>query len=244
MKDKNLNISNVYNQCIKKIHEYTELKDSVGINDISEFVGDVSKVYNLLRVSSNFICEIRFKAFLKGLGETGEPTEVQICKLTNYINDSKKAEYISNMFSKILLSKSNLSCIILGYLTKEVVENKNDVDHISLILVDALTNFFDYDIYNFKFTYEYINNLKSRRKNGFSCGKKFFDEASQKGIEKNSLMFTIEKAVYCQLMFKDIDIEGDVQNEDPDFNSVDYDEYYRMSPVGEKLYSCIGVLNI
>lgn len=235
----NIVLIDVYEKCISKIHGLLEIKDVIGVDDIAELAGDASKVFYFLRKSSNLICQKRFEAFLKGLGEESNPTEEQISKLINYIDDSNKAEYIANMFSKILLSKSNRSCIILGYLTREVTENKDNINHLQLVLIDAITNFFDDDIKNFKFISEYIKGSKTKY---ISYNDKLFKEASNQGIEKNSLVLTIEKSISHQLIFKEGEVNGDVNNKDPDLNSVDYDEYYTLSSVGKMLYNYIELL--
>lgn len=224
-----------------KIHDLLEIKEVIGIDDIMELSDDFSKIFKLFRGSYNLISQKKFEIFLKNIGSNEEPTEEQINKLMNYVDNKEKAEFISNIFSKILLSKSTKSCAIMGYIMNDILKNNENPKHEFLILIEALTNFFDFDINNFKIINKYLNTYGIKY---VSNDGRFIQFIQNNRVDKDSMTLSLEKTVVHQLVCKEIDIDADVQNEDYDFNSVDSSEVYRLTVVGKLLNEYILKLNL
>jgi hypothetical protein len=224
-----------------KLKGYLDVRDKVLENEYVQVLGDVSKVVGLLRTASSFIAQKRFEAFLKGFKPYEVPTDEQLAKLRDYIDNEEKAQFISDTLSKILLSKSTTSCTILGMIMYEVIENKQDISHDYLVCIDALMNLFDKDIDNIKFVYDYIGTTKNGR--FYVYGKPFKEACKNGGIDPNSMRLTLEKAVYHQVIRRtyEIDLDLDIDVETPSFSDgqAENDEYYQKSTPGILLYRFI-----
>ncbi|NME96564.1 hypothetical protein HF847_11330 [Clostridium cochlearium] len=234
----------IVQQISKKISNYLDIKDSVLKNDYIEFLCDFSKVIGFFQKSTKVLLQKKFEAFLTGFRNNENPTEEQLEKLSNYINNEEKAEFIADTLSKILLSKSRKSCLIMGYIMQKIVDNKRTLSHYDLIYIDSLTNFFDNDILNFKFFCKYLL-TETRSQRLFIYNNKLFkEECLKSNIDNYSMMLTIEKCVSCQLLIKKNEINLDIDEDDVILSSVENDNYYIISNPGKILYKYINELNL
>ncbi|MEY9867828.1 hypothetical protein ABIE66_003207 [Peribacillus sp. B2I2] len=224
-----------------KLKGYLDARDNILDNEYVQVLGDVSKVVGLLRNASTLIAQKRFEAFLKGFKPNDIPTETQLAKLRDYIDNEEKAQFISDTLSKILLSKSTKSCTILGMIMYEVIENKQNISLDYLVCIDALMNLFDKDIDNIKFLYEFFDTTKTGK--FFASSKAYKEACKNRDIDTNSMELTLEKAVYHQVVRRtyEIDLDLDIDVENPSFSDgqAENDEYYSKSSPGKLLYSFI-----
>lgn len=224
-----------------RLKGYLDIRDKILDNEYVQVLGDVSKIFGLLSNASSLISQKRFEAFLKGFKPEEVPTDNQLAKLRDYIDNEEKAQFISDTLSKILLSKSTKSCTILGMIMYDVIENKQNISHDYLVCIDALMNLFDKDIENIEFIYDYIATTKTGR--FYSEGRKFKNACKERGFDKNSLELTLEKAVFHQILRRsyEIDLNLDIDVETPSFSDgqAENDEYYSKTSPGNLLYNFI-----
>ncbi|WP_163539010.1 hypothetical protein [Gracilibacillus sp. YIM 98692] len=223
----------------EKLEGYLEIKKEILDNEYMQLLGDTSKVVGFLRNANTLITQKRFEAFLKGFNKDEIPTEKQLAKLLDYIDDEEKAQFISDTFSKILLSKSTKSCMILGLIMYKVIEEKEEISHNYLVCVDGLMNLFDNDIDNIKFVYDYFNESE---KTMFRLeSREFIDLCQSQNVDRNSLELSVEKALNYQLLRKTYEIDLNIDSDDPGsgFSEAENDEYIRESDPGKLLYNYI-----
>ncbi|UJB22702.1 hypothetical protein FGY92_03395 [Staphylococcus hominis] len=176
---------------------------------------------------------------MQGFNPEEIPSEEKLKKLKEYVNNEEKAMFISDTLSKILLSKSTYANMLLGYLLNYIIENNEDLDMDYLIIVDALHNFYDKDIINFKKIYSINSRI-------------FTTTRLRKEIGNNNDYFsaiqTIEKLNFLRLIIKEVEIETSLNydNDDLEFSGIDVDqnEFYRKNNAGELLYSTIKKVKI
>ncbi len=173
-------------------------------NDYFEVLGDSVSVLKLLKNSNKLIAKIakkRFDSFLKGFNKENSPSEYQLSKLYNYTDNEAKAEFIADIFSKVMLSNSKLACVIMGIISKNLIESEKDISHDHLVCVEALTKFFDYDIKNYKKICEYLENYMKNRKakrKGFEVSYALTKYCIANGdTNTKSVNLTLEKAIAC-----------------------------------------------
>jgi hypothetical protein len=228
-----------------KLKKYIDIKEDILDNEYVQVLGDVSKVVGLLRNASSLIAQKRFEAFLKGFKPDDVPTEEQLAKLRDYIDNEQKAQFISDTLSKILLSKSTKSCTILGMIMYEVIENKQNISHDYLVCIDALMNLFDKDIDNIKFIYQHLDTTKYGR--FYRFGKPFTEACNSAGIDKNSMELTLDKAINYQVIKRtyEIDLNLDIDDDTPSSSdgSAENDEYIHKSNPGKLLYRFIKAVS-
>ncbi|MCA1200853.1 hypothetical protein [Priestia flexa] len=229
----------------EKLKGYLDVRDNILDSEYVQVLGDVSKVVGLLRNASSLIAQKRFEAFLKGFKPDGIPTEEQLARLRDYINNEEKAQFISDTLSKILLSKSTKSCTILGIIMYEVIENKQNISHDYLVCIDALMNLFDKDIENIKFIYEFLDTTEFGR--FYSLGRQFRNAYKSVNIDKSSMELTLEKAVNYQLLKRtyEIEVDLDIDDDSPSSSSgrAENEELYHKSNPGKLLFDFIKVVS-
>jgi len=232
---------NMLDTISEKLKGYLDVRDNILDNEYVQVLGDASKVVGLLRNASALISQKRFEAFLKGFKPDGVPTEEQLAKLRDYIDNEEKAQFISDTLSKILLSKSTKSCTILGMIMYEVIENKQDISHDYLVCIDALMSLFDHDIVNIKFVYEYFDTTQYGR--FYPLDRKFREACQLANMDKNSLELTFEKAINYQLLKRtyEIDVNLDIDDDSPSSSSgsAENEELYHRSSPGKLLFNFI-----
>lgn len=147
-------------KALEHIETYMQIKNDILENDYVQLLGDSSKMLGFLRSSSELILRKKFESFLKGFSLDEQPNEAQLQRLIKYIDDENKAEFIADTFSKILLSKSSRACLIMGSILNSIVENSEDLTHAHLVSINALMNFYDMDIENYKLLLFLLKNKK------------------------------------------------------------------------------------
>ncbi|GBG10269.1 hypothetical protein PAT3040_04991 [Paenibacillus agaridevorans] len=233
----------IWNKTSEHISHYLDLKEGIMESEFVQVVGDSVKFVGFVRNTTALIMQKRFESFLKGFNPTQQPTEKQMQKLIDYIDDESKAEFIADTFSKIMLAQSSEACLLMGTILNTMVENKETLAHDDLICVQALSNFFNYDIKNYRFIYEFITRVGKDGKARTSSileGKIFNEAVLNEGLDKKSLLLTVEKAVTYQLLMKYNVVEVDIPDETPSIgSSADVDEYYKANNPGVLLHSHI-----
>ncbi|MEF2293127.1 hypothetical protein [Virgibacillus dokdonensis] len=219
---------------LEKISELLNAGKEFLDNEYVKQFGQLSKMFNIIRGSAQIIANKKFERFLKGFNN-GKPTDVQIKKLANYIDDEKKAEYISDTFSKVLLSNSSKACLLMGSLLHDIVENKTNLSYQDLNCLSALVSFFDYDIDNYKWIFD---NFSYRSNISESTIRM---RARKQKMEYMSIMLTVEKSVTHHLLIKRFEADSDASSngEDIDVES-EIDEYYVITDIGKKIMSYIS----
>lgn len=220
-----------------KLSLYLDVKESFADNDFIELFGDSIKIFGFLRKASKLVSQKRFDAFLKGFQDKELPSEEQIERLVKYIDNEQKAEFIADTMQKILLSKSSKSCLIMGMIVKDLLNNKAELTLEDLVSIDALTNFFDYDITNF---YRICNNKKGR--SYFYIDSQFRNDCITNGLSCPSVLLTLEKAVAFQLISKEIEVELNIYSDDVDLSDIENDTKYSLTSPGKKMFGYISLI--
>src|SRR5690606_4779388 len=125
-------------------------------NEHVQLAGDINQFVKIIQRASSLISKKRFESFLRGLSN-GQPTEEQLKRLAEYINDEKKAEYIFDSISKILISRSNKACMLLGIILGHVLNENLEIDFNVLICMQSLPELLDYDVDNLVFLLKYLD---------------------------------------------------------------------------------------
>lgn len=233
--------SDTFKEITHKIESYLNLKELITENEYLEIAGDSFKFVGLLRNISSLASRKKFECFLKSFKDVETPTQVQLKKLVDYIDDEYKAEFISSTFNKVLTSNSSKCCLIMGSIFQKIIDKKDRLSHNELVCIDALTSFFDVDITNFKFLYSYILNSKNKT---LIISKKFESYCHELNMDIDSITLTIEKLVSHQLLFKDSDSELDIDEDNISFADVDTYDFYKVTPPGLMLNKFIQNLNL
>lgn len=230
-----------------KLIEYLDFKDSIFENEFVESFGDVFKVVKLLKTGHDLISRRKFNAFLKGFCYDDTPTDEQLSKLHKYINNETKAEFIADMFSKVLTSNSKLACMIMGIMINDLASNDKDINHSQLICANALTNFFDDDIKNYSKIIKYLDeNMKKRPRatnKGFYEGHSFNKFCKESTRDENTINMTLYKAISHQLFLSEYDIDTNFDSDDISSSSVESSIYFSLTNAGELLYTYINKIS-
>ncbi|MBS4191730.1 hypothetical protein KHA94_16190 [Bacillus sp. FJAT-49705] len=228
-----ITMSNLLDKVNKHIEKYIGIKTDIIDNQYVQLLGDSSKVVSFIRNSSTLIIHKKFESFLNGFKEVTIPSEEQLNRLIDYINDEAKAEFVSDTFSKILLSKSSKACIIMGTLLKDMINKQDELSHDHLICFDALINFFDVDLKNYLVIFENVG----KNKMSYLPTKRFSDQLKAEGIDNTSAWLTIEKCVSLQIINRYNELDLDINGDDPSFSDGDIDEYFKITGPGKLLYT-------
>ncbi|MEC1488894.1 hypothetical protein [Bacillus subtilis] len=224
------NSKNTLDKALEHIETYMQIKNDILENDYVQLLGDSSKMLGFLRSSSELILRKKFESFLKGFSLDEQPNEAQLQRLIKYIDDETKAEFIADTFSKILLSKSSRACLIMGSILNSIVENSEDLTHAHLVSINALMNFYDMDIENYKlllFLFEKQKNMSLHH---------ITNAIKDKNLDRTSVIITLEKSVSHQLLFREMKVELDV-DPDADFADAETKEHFSLTTSGELLGS-------
>lgn len=243
---------NIFDKISDKLTIYLEVKDAVLENDYIEVLGDSVNVLKFLKNANALIAKKRFQSFLKGFYGIDQPSEYQLVKLYDYIDNEIKAEFIADIFSKVFLSNSKLACVIMGSIAQTLIEKKRDITHDDLVCAEALTKFFDYDIKNYKLICVYIDLYMSkhpgRKRKGFELNYSVVKYCLDNGaINSESVNLTLEKAISYQLFCKETEVDLDMDEDSISSSSVSTTEYCLITSPGQRLYKYlldIGFSNI
>lgn len=230
---------NILDNISDKLVEYLDVKDTILENDYIEVLGDSVNVLKLLKNANELIVKKRFQFFLKGFNGIDKPSEYQLQKLYDYVDNEIKAEFIADIFSKVFLSNSKLACVIMGIIAQTLMDSKQEVSHDELVCAEALTNFFDYDIKNYKLICKYlefyIEKYPHKKRDGFELNYALNKFCLDNGAtNSDSINLTLEKAIAYQLFYKEIEVDFD-----KDDDSVNMSELYNITSSGQKLYQYI-----
>ncbi|MDU5081204.1 hypothetical protein [uncultured Tissierella sp.] len=232
-----------------KLIEYLDFKDSIFENEFVESFGDSFKVVKLLKSGHDLIAQRKLKAFLNGFCYDNTPTEEQLLKLYKYINNEKKAEFIADMFSKVLMSNSKLACMIMGMMINDLTENNKDINHSQLICANALVSFFDDDVKNYykiiDFMYENMKEKLIEEYKGFYQGHRFYSYCKNNKMDTNSMNMTLYKSISYQLFLTNYEVDVDVDVDEDFYASTDVNPstYISLTTAGELFFEYINKIS-
>jgi hypothetical protein len=214
--------------------EYAELKELFFDDYSIELAEDSIKVLKLLNSGRKYLEMIKFKHFIKGLNLDTDEENIQ--KLIDYIDNSEKAEFVINVFDKILMSNSKLACCTIGLLLNDLCITKKNISQHDLVILQALAMMNDFDITNFthlmstitwdkKAKYKIINSQNKK-----TCYNKY-------GDSYECLDLTIKLLEKYGLVDADGEIDLSVDTDNVDLSSADYDKYFQFNLLSKRLYS-------
>lgn len=230
-----LSATTVLENTIDKIEKFLSIKESVLDNDYIQLFGESSKVISFLTKSSNLIIQRKFESFLTGFNLKNKPNEQQLLKLERYIDSEIKAEFIADTFSKILLSKSSKSCLVMGTILNSLVENNEDIKQEQLISINALINFFDIDLTNYIFICRHLDIGIPK----YLPTEKFKEELLQNNLDNTGVWLTIDKCISLQIINRHDLLDLDINEETPSFSSGEVNRYFEINKAGQYLYQYI-----
>ncbi|MED4461847.1 hypothetical protein [Metabacillus fastidiosus] len=230
-----LSALNVLENTVDKIEKFLELKESVLENDYVKLFGEGSKVVSLLTKSSSLIMQKKFESFLAGFNFENKPTEQQLLKLERYIDNETKAEFIADTFSKILLSKSSKTCLVMGTILNSLVENNEEIKQEHLIAINALINFFDIDLINYIFICGYLGTEIPK----YLLTKEFKEKAIQNHLDDTDVWLTIEKCVSLQIISRYDLLDLNIDEKTPSFSMGEVNHHFQINKAGQYLYKYI-----
>ncbi|MHA7767545.1 hypothetical protein ACX8WC_15310 [Bacillus atrophaeus] len=122
------------------------------------------------------------------------------------------------------MAQSSKACMVMGSILNDIVANKNNLSHEHLTCINALLNFYDMDIGNFKLLHF---SLAKRMKTDWFMLRNDLRNAN---YEHTSLFITLDKSISNQIIIRDIETNRrnrklEVKNED----------YYRLTRSGKLL---------
>ncbi|MFV4881643.1 MULTISPECIES: hypothetical protein [Bacillus amyloliquefaciens group] len=216
-------VKDLLDKALKHMGQYMKVRDDFLENDFIQLMGDTSKIVGFLRGSSELMIRKKFESFLKGFSLDEEPTEAQLEKLIEFIDNETKAEFIADAFSKILLARSSKACMIMGSILNDIVKNKDNLSHEHLTCINALMNFYDMDIENYKFLCSYLDS-QGLKKNWFTLNY----ELKQTELDIQSVLITLEKSISNQIIQRGMQL---------DIDTIDTrkEEYYVITSSGKLL---------
>ncbi|QBG56345.1 DNA-directed RNA polymerase [Bacillus amyloliquefaciens] len=234
---------------------YKDLKKKIVENDYVEIFSELSPMLKFAKSIFDFAQEIKFNMFLKGFNEEDVPLDQQIQKLRKYIDNPTRAEFIANTINKILAANSSEACLIIGTILNSVVNENKDIEHEKLVVINALTSFFNHDIQNYREILDYINlNAEKVNKNGniikkkpkVICHNDVWGHCNNQKIQAESMYLTLDKCVSFQIVNREYETRTD-SSIDIDLESVEVDteldEFYVISSAGFTLYKIIKRLS-
>ena len=159
------------------------------IGEFNEFINNVAKFSNDCKLSYAWKCLAQDKN-----------VEQSINELYNYVSDAERAFFISNEFRKIILSSSLISSTLIGLIVGEVVSANRSCTHSEAVILNALANLTDYDLYNFIVIMESgIEELD---------GNKIIQISKVQGCNRMSLEYTLYTCMHNGLIRTESDLQG------------------------------------
>jgi len=224
---------NLAQEVIKRIEVLLGNANDLSLKDIKGFGEDVSTVFRIAQGAVQLISQKKFEKFLEGISQENVPTSVQIEKLMSYIDNETKAEFISNTFTKVLMSNSTLACAIIGSVIKKLINEQQQLSHEYLICIRALGDLFDKDIENILLFEAILARNPKFKSFYYFTVKKYSDENNHDYL---SAVLTLEKCVSLQVLNRNfeshIDASIDGENDSFDLHSSSIDEYFAFTKSG------------
>lgn len=197
-------LKEIKNKIAANLSTYSEMKKEILEDEYLALIGDASKVVTFLRGVSKIIVNKKFQKFLEGFSEGEQPLEEQMDKLLNYIDDEEKAEFISDIFTKVMLANSSKATLVMGTILKDIEKAGSQIEHNKIIAINALTTMYDIDLKNIMIINEFFE-LESDR----IYPPRLAKYCSEKCYDYNSVNLTIEKCVSYQIL--NVDYLADVR---------------------------------
>ena len=199
------NEDNIISDLNSKVSEYLSVKNGILNDDYLAILGDGATVVKGLTSIANLVKKKRLAYFLKGLSVDEEPSFEQLCRMSDFIDDEEKAEFISDVIDKILNANSKLASYLVGLLVCRIINSEESVSHEALTYVNAMSNLFDDDIRNFETIHRYLASqiLSDELKIDI---EEFSDWCRRSKVDVDTgIELTIEKAMSNQLFTKSVE---------------------------------------
>lgn len=199
------NADNIISGMNLKVSEYLSVKKEVFNDDYIEFLGDGASIVKGLTSIAGLVKKKRLAYFLKGLSMDKEPSFEQLCRMSDYIDDEEKAEFISDVIDKILNANSKLASYLVGILVCRIINSEEAISHEALTYVNAMSHLFDDDIRNFEILHRYLSSKALSDELKIDIDE-FVDWCRRSNIDvESSIELTIEKAMSNQLFTKSVE---------------------------------------
>lgn len=232
-------IATLFHKIQEVSEDYADIKDIFFDDSSMELLEDSVSTFKLLNNSRKALVLIKFKFFLRGLNHENTDKE-SVKKLIDYVDNQEKAEFITNSFDKILTSNSKLSCCLMGLILNDMVKQKRDVSQEDLIILQVLSVLNDFDIKNLFYLFEIV--LRKNTRNHIVADKDISECAKVCNTTTKSIRMTINILEKYNLMDKDADVSLDIDSDNFDKSSIDYDEKLYLNILSEKLYEYAKIL--
>lgn len=232
-------ITTLLNKIQEVSEDYADLKDIFLDDNSVELFEDSVSTIKFLNNSRKAFSLIKFKFFLKGLNHENVDKE-SISMLIEYVDNPIKAEFITNSFAKIVTANSKLACCIMGLMLNEMTKNKREVSQEELMILQALPMLNDFDIKNFNYLYQVV--LHRKGKNHNIMDRDYSKAAQICHTTTCNIKLTVDVLEKYNLVDKDADVSLDIDADDLDFSSVDYDEDVYFNSLSDKLYMYSSIL--
>ncbi|RXZ84171.1 hypothetical protein EBB07_03585 [Paenibacillaceae bacterium] len=230
--------SEIWKKFESHIGNYLNSKENIPVPNAMELLGDLFQVIGFAKKATSIIMQKRYEAFLKGFSSETDPTEKQLERLIEYVNDETKAEFIADTISKVLFTQSKKACTIMGSILNSIVNTKEELSHEQLVCFEALANFSDTDIDNYRVIHEFF--LHTSQKQLFFNDWTYRTYFEKAGKSEVSVLMTLEKSVVNNIIIKTPEL-GQLLNElDSTIENLEIDVRYRLTPPGELLYSLMN----
>lgn len=234
-------IVNLFHKIQEVSKDYADVKDIFFDENSMELLEDSVSTLKFLNNSRKALAIIKFKYFLRGLNHESADKE-SIKKLIDYVDNQEKAEFITNSFDKILASNSKLSCSLMGLMLNDMIKHKKEISQEDLMILQVLPMLNDFDIKNFFYLYKTVYTKKSKRHD--IVEKDIIECAKQCNTTKRNIWLTVDVLEKYSFIDKDADVSLDVDSDNLDMSSVDYDEDILFNTLSDKLYEYVQVLFI
>ena len=232
----------------EKISEYSEnlslenisdaIKEATEEMSLLDIAGDVSGALKILKKGAELFKQVKLNYFYNGLTENDIDG---LKKLYAYIDDNQKAEFVSNVFDKVINSNSKFACYLMGvYLTNMTKGRERFVTQEDMVVIIALSVLNDFDIVNFK---DIMENCLSCTKQTIDV-RKIYEVAKKNGKESAYFYFTLQSCVNTQIISKEGVVDASFDEDDVSLSSVDYGEAYCINSITQKFYQLVTHINI
>lgn len=220
-------MSKIYDNVIKEIQIQLEKYSEIEFSEYSEILMSTTTIGKLLYSGMRYAHQKRFESFLRGLCGNKEIKEYDINRLKVYINNEKRAEFISDQINNVLRTNSKTASLIMGLKIYNIVEENKNPSYDDLLLLNALINLYDKDLINLQFILKEVKRYSFSFKISseiydpdmwftefFKLLQKYEGPLEDYIIEKwsmktlDGLDYTVKKAISYNLLSVEHDVEG------------------------------------
>ena len=220
--------------------EYTDIKALVFNDNVTEMVDDTFKSIKLINNIGKCYDIIKLKHFIKGLNcEDINKQDLDI--LIRYLDNHDNKEFVYSTMKKIVNSNSKICCYIMGLLFNDITNKNRDINQIDIVVINALGNLNDFDIRNF---YKLLNifyktDYRKSTGDGYISVYKLKEYSKKLDINLDELTLTAEICDKNQIFNRETYADLSIDEDDVGSSELDYDDDYKITVVGKKLYELV-----